>query len=151
MKRNLLLDSINTITIAKIKQAVFAMALTLKKGIFELLIDKSSNLVMPKTCLYEKNYLRSIPTINAPKQTSKFSVVSNDNILWFFYILIMRKHQVLLFDDVKRNGWNMTYKKQQKPLGIQKLRYTSFQPARYQISFSSIIVFIENEVNAKRQ
>ena len=49
LKRNLLLDSINTITIAKIKQAVFAMALTLKKGIFELLIDKSSNLVMPKT------------------------------------------------------------------------------------------------------
>ena len=48
-QRNLLLDSINTITIAKIKQAVFAMALTLKKGIFELLIDKSSNLVMPKT------------------------------------------------------------------------------------------------------
>ena len=27
--------------------------------------------------------------------------------------------------------------KQQKPLGIQKLRYTSFQPARYQISFQA--------------
>ena len=49
LKRNLLLDSINTITIAKIKQAVFTMALILKKGISELLIDKSSNLVMPKT------------------------------------------------------------------------------------------------------
>lgn len=83
-----------------------------------------------------KKLPRSIPTINAPKQTSKFSVVSNDNTV-VFYILIMRKHQVLLFDDVKRNGWNMTYKKQQKPLGIQKLRYTSFQPARYQISFQA--------------
>ena len=65
------------------------------------------------------------------------SLLSAITTLWFFYILIMRKHQVFLFDDVKRNGWNMTYKKQQKPLGIQKLRYTSFQPARYQISFQA--------------
>ena len=65
--------------------------------------------------------------------------------LWFFYILIMRKHQVLLFDDVKRNGWNMTYKKQQKPLGIHIISTRPLPDI-----FSSITVFIENEVNAKK-
>ena len=85
LKRNLLLDSINTITIAEIKQAVFTIALILKKGISELLIDKSNNLVMPKTMPLWKKLPRSIPTINAPKQTSKFSVVSNDNTVVFLY------------------------------------------------------------------
>ena len=85
LKRNLLLDMANTMTMAKMKPDVFIMAFGLKKGISELLTVRSSNCVMPKTIPLWKKPPKSIPVIKAPVQVSRFSVMSRESIVDFLY------------------------------------------------------------------